>query len=380
MVELTGRKTARVLVPVAVAAVVATGVGLVPALASDSTPKLPSITAQELVAKVLASDADAFSGTVKVKADLGVPSQVLDAAAGGRSSAADPQSKAVELLDGEHTIQVAVDGPEKQRLGLVDNLAGYEVVHNGTQLWAWDSRSNQAVHLTAPQHGSDAPKESLPMPTPQEAAKQFLTRSQSTTSVTVAGTASVAGRSAYVLSVKPTQQGSTIAEVRISVDAEHGLPLAVQVRGVDGSQVLDAHYSSISFAHPAAKTFDFTVPKGAKVTEPQAEGKDEQQKPQSNGKSEVIGTGWTAVFSTSLPQGGPAPAAPKQDGQAPAAPNKHGGGLPKDPQALVKSLGKPVGGGTLISTKVLNVLITDDGRVYAGAVTLPVLQSSAGAK
>lgn len=37
-------------------------------------------------------------------------------------------------------------------------------------------------------------------------------------------------------------------------------------------------------------------------------------------------------------------------------------------------------GGTLISTKVVNVLITDDNHVYAGAVTLPVLQAAAGVK
>jgi hypothetical protein len=49
-------------------------------------------------------------------------------------------------------------------------------------------------------------------------------------------------------------------------------------------------------------------------------------------------------------------------------------------QSLAKALGKPVNGGSLISTKVLNVLVTDDGRVFAGAVTLPVLQSAAGVK
>ncbi|MEV4613878.1 DUF2092 domain-containing protein [Kitasatospora sp. NPDC049258] len=388
------RRTAvRVLVPVAVAAVAATGIGLVPALASDSAPSLPAITAEQLVAKVLAGDTDAFSGTVQVKADLGVPAQLLGAVGGGGGS---PQAKAVELLGGEHTLQVAVDGPDRQRLGLVGGLSGYEVVHNGDQLWAWDSTGNQAYHLTAPQGGEhrQAPKAPLGSgaTTPQELAKQFLAAGSGTTSVTVDGTAEVAGRAAYRLSVKPTQSGSTIREVRISVDAEHGVPLAVLVQGSDGSQVLDAHFSSVSFAKPAAKTFEFTVPKGAKVTEGQdaaedaAKGAAGAAHGKADGKADgakaaepatdVLGEGWTAVLATRLP-----------DAQAPAptgaGKNGHGerhGGAPQNLQSLAKALGKPVGGGSLISTKVLNVLITDDGRVFAGAVTLPVLQSAAGVK
>ncbi|MER8183030.1 DUF2092 domain-containing protein [Kitasatospora sp. NPDC094015] len=376
------RTTVRVLVPVAVAAVAATGIGLVPALASDAPPSLPAVTAEQLVAKVLGSDTDAFSGTVQVKADLGVPAQLLGMAGGGGGS---PQAKAVELLGGEHTLQVAVDGPQRQRLGLVGGLSGYEVVHNGDQLWAWDSTANEAYHLTAPQ-GGEHRQAAKPLPgpgpaTPQELAKQFLTAGAGTTSVTVDGTAEVAGRAAYRLSVKPTQSGSTIREVRISVDAEHGVPLAVLVQGSDGSQVLDAHFSSVSFARPAAKTFEFTAPKGAKVTD----GRDAAKGAAGHGPADlrngaeqagpgvdVVGGGWTAVLSTRLPDAG-----------APAATDGHGGrpgGVPQNLQSFAKALGKPVGGGSLISTKVLNVLITDDGRVFAGAVTLPVLQSAAGVK
>lgn len=412
-----GRRTAvRVAVPVAVAAVIAAGVGLVPALAADSPPDLPTLTAEQVVAKALGSEAQTLSGTVSVSADLGVPSQLLAAAgAGGAaaaggvapggpgssggsegsngsgSSAAAPEAKLAQLLGGDHTLRVAVDGPDRQRIGLIEQLAGYELVRNGDQVWAWDSSSNEAVHLTAPQGTRPDHREGRPpltgVPaTPQEAARQFLAAGAGTTAVTVDGTATVAGQKAYQLSVKPTQSGSTIGEVRIAVAADNGVPLAVLVKGADGGKVLDVHFTEVSFAQPAAKTFDFTVPKGAKVTEqkaapnakaPSGDGAGPAGKAGRAGTAaeglNVIGEGWTAVLSTTLPSGGDAAGPANAEGGH----GKHGKGGPaalQNPLALAKSLGKPVQGGSLISTKVLNVLVTDDGRVFAGAVTLPVLQ------
>jgi outer membrane lipoprotein-sorting protein len=399
----SGRRTAvRVLVPVAVAGVVAAGIGLVPALADEGAPSLPPLTAQQLVEKVLGSEAQTLSGTVQISADLGVPAQLLGgvggglggaAGAGGQgggSSAAAPETKLAGLLGGDHTLRVAVDGPDRQRVGLIENLAEYELVRNGAQAWAWDSSTNEAVHLTLPQAGAadrhPAPLTGVPT-TPQEAARQLLALSAGTTSVTADGTATVAGRKAYRLSVKPTQAGSTIGEVRIAVDAGNGVPLAVVVKAADGGgTVFDAHFKDVSFAAPDAKAFDFTAPKGAKVTEqklddgrgaaggPEAAEAAKEAAHAADGLN-VVGEGWTTVLSTRLPAGDAVAPAEGGAGRGPAA--ERGG---QSVQSLAKALGKPVNGGSLISTKVLNVLVTDDGRVFAGAVTLPVLQSAAGVK
>ncbi|WP_457030668.1 LolA family protein [Kitasatospora sp. P5_F3] len=365
------RTTARVLVPVGVVALTAAGIGLVPAMAGDSGPSLPALTAEQVVAKALGSDVESLSGTVKVKADLGVPAQLLGGlpgAAGGRrggggdqgSSQAAPESKLLELLGGEHTLQVAVDGPDRQRIGLIGGLTGYELVHNGSELWAWDSRSNDAVHLTGPAAAAaQRPKTPLPV-TPQDAARRFLSLSAESTSVVVDGTAEVAGQKAYQLSVKPKQSGSTIAEVRIAVAADNGVPLSVLVRSTDGSKVLDVHFSQVSFGKPSASTFAFTAPKGAKVTERRADeapatGRTAPEAPGQNASGlDLVGQGWATVLTAKLPAG--------------------------EGSSFAKALGKPVGGGTLLGTKVLNVLITDDGRVFAGAVTPQVLQSAAGVK
>ncbi|GAA3007495.1 outer membrane lipoprotein carrier protein LolA [Kitasatospora albolonga] len=389
MERTTRRKAVRVLVPAGVVALTAAGIGLVPAMAGESGPKLPELTAEQVVAKALGSDARALSGTVKLKADLGLPTQLLGGAlpgggapgghgggrGGGEGSEADPGAKLLQLLGGEHTLRIAVDGPDRQRLGLIGGLSGYELVHNGSELWAWDSRSNEAVHLTGAQAAERA-KPELPLPvTPQEAAKKFLELGADTTQVTVEGTTTVAGQDAYELRVKPKQGGSTISEVRIAVAAENGVPLAVQVRS-GSTKVLDARFSEVSFATPSADTFRFTAPKGAKVTEQKAEegvghekwlqndSPDAKAAEEALGKAgqdadfKVTGEGWTTVLSARLP--------------AEAAGGEAGG--------FAKALGKPVGGGSLISTKVVNVLITDDGRVFAGAVTPQVLQSAAGAK
>ncbi|GAA1405751.1 outer membrane lipoprotein carrier protein LolA [Kitasatospora putterlickiae] len=397
------RTLVRVAVPLAVTAAIAAGVGLVPALADSSPPELPALTAEQLITKVLGSEAQTLSGTVSVSTDLGVPSQLLGAAAGGigggaapgggdRPSSAAPGSRLTALLGGEHTVRVAVDGPERQRIGLLEQLSGYELIRDGDQVWAWDSGTNEAVHLTgvrpdaaADGHRGQAPLTGVPT-TPQEAARLFLTASADSTTVTVDGTATVAGQKAYRLSVKPTRPGSTIGEARIAVSADNGVPLSVVVKGTDGDTVLDVHFTQVSFARPAAKTFEFTVPKGAKVTEQKASGAPHDAvAPQEAGAAaeglNVIGEGWTTVLSAKLPTGDVFVPA---EGRGPRGRGGHGagsgGGTSQSPLALAKSLGKPVAGGSLISTKVLNALITDDGRVFAGAVTLPVLQSAAGVK
>ncbi|GLW70293.1 hypothetical protein Kpho02_25920 [Kitasatospora phosalacinea] len=369
------RRTAvRVGVPVAVAAAVAVGIGL-PALASDEAPDLPTISAQDLVAKALAADTDTFSGTVRVSADLGLPTALTDAlggsgpvgdlarSAGAPVGSADPQLKAVELLGGAHTLSVASDGPDRQKVVLTgEKSSGYELVHNGTQLWAYDRGSQQALHLTAPAGAADGHRAAGPgigSLTPQEVAKRFLEQSAATTAVTVSGTERVAGHAAYRLSIKPKQSGSTIDEIRVAVDAEKGVPLAVQVRTVDGATAFDVRFGSLSYAKPDAATFEFTAPKGAKVTEAPADGHPDG--PLSSvlpefdtagaGPAAVIGEGWTTVL--------------------------HGAAGADAAKGLGKFAGRHVDGGTLVSTRIVNALITDDGRVYLGAVTPETLQKAA---
>ncbi|AMW12258.1 hypothetical protein A4E84_23845 [Streptomyces qaidamensis] len=395
------RKAARYIVPVTVVGVAAATIGLVPALADSGDPDLPKITAQQLIEKIAKSDVQQLSGTVKISTDLGLPnlggleSGLLSGAAGQGEggSSADPTAKLTELASGTHTLRVAADGPDKQKLSLLENAAEYSVIHNGKDVWGYDSKSNEVYHGTSsesPERGKDQQPPALPKDFAEEALKAV----DDTTSVTVDGTAQVAGRDAYKLVVEPKQSGSTVGAITVAVDAKTGMPLKFTLTPAGGGPaVVDAGFTKVSFAEPAASTFDFTPPKGAKVTEEKdagtardkagetprkAPGKpfDLGEAPKAgkdSGKGvgdldgmKTIGEGWTAIAT--FDTGGEGVPSGKAGGE-------FGG--------FMDSLGDKVhgkfGSGTVFSTRLVNALVTDDGKVYAGLVTKDALVKAADA-
>ncbi|EMF55002.1 MULTISPECIES: sigma-E factor regulatory protein RseB domain-containing protein [Streptomyces] len=421
------RKAARYVVPVTVLGVAAATIGLVPAFAGSGDPDLPKISAQELIEKIAASDVEQVSGTVKITTDLGLPdlagladglvSQAAPSGADGGSTA-DPSAKLLELATGTHTLRVATDGPDKQKLSLLDDAAEYSVIHNGDDLWAYDSASNEVYHATGADEGKDqrvpkdAPDEFEDAPaTPQKLAEEALKAVDDTTSVTVDGTARVAGRDAYKLVIEPKQSGSTVGAISIAVDAKTGLPLKFTLTPASGgSAVVDAGFTKVDFGKPSASTFDFTPPKGAKVTEADEtdgagkpgghesgfgdsvfgepgkggefkDGKNTEHRKESKGPKgtkdsgldgpKTIGKGWStiAVFDDGA-EGGGMPTGGDSSGDARV-------------DGFLNSLGDPVkgefGSGTVFKTRLINVLFTEDGKVYAGAVTKDALVKAADA-
>ncbi|MEV5955655.1 DUF2092 domain-containing protein [Streptomyces sp. NPDC051987] len=390
------RKAARYVVPVAVVGVAAATIGLVPALADSGDPDLPKITAQELIDKIAKSDVQQLSGTVKISTDLGLPdlgglesgllSGATQGSGSGDGSSADPTGKLTELASGTHTLRVAADGPGKQKVSVLESGAEYSLIHNGTDVWGYDSKSDEVYHSTAPDSGKAGQHEAPA--TPKDFADQFLKSVDDTTSVTVDGTAQVAGRDAYRLVIKPRQSGTTVGAISIAVDAKTGTPLKFTLTpSSGGAAVVDAGYTQVSFAKPAASTFDFTPPKGAKVTEGDKAGRTEKGSgTQHRGKGpaapghgsakdlgksgfDVLGKGWNsiAVLDTGSKGGLPTDSA-------------SGGG---DLSGFLGSLGDPVSGtfgkGTVFSTRLINALITDDGKVYVGAVDKAALVKAANA-
>ncbi|MET8977579.1 DUF2092 domain-containing protein [Streptomyces sp. NPDC004539] len=376
------RTAARYVVPVTVVGVAAATIGLVPALADSGDPDLPRITAQQLLDKVAASDVQQLSGTVKITTDLGLPDLgglesglLAGATQSSDGSSADPSTKLMELASGTHTLRVATDGPEKQKLSLLENAAEYSLVHNGKDVWGYDSKSNEVYHSTL---SEAARKQSQAPATPKDLTEETLKSLDPTTSVKVDGTVHVAGRDAYKLLVTPKQSGTTVGAISIAVDAETGLPLKFTLTPRSGgAAVVDAGFTQVSFAKPAASTFDFTPPKGAKVTQGEElrgdEGKDAPDT--ENGKQglgedltglNVLGKGWTSIATYDTGTEG-VPAADHPDAGA------FGG--------FIDSFGDKVSGdfgkGTVFSTRLVNALITDNGKVYVGAVTKDALVKAA---
>ncbi|MER5934075.1 sigma-E factor regulatory protein RseB domain-containing protein [Streptomyces sp. NPDC002054] len=392
----TFRKAARYAVPVAVIGVVGATVALVPAFANAGGPDLPKITAQELIEKIAASDVEQLSGTAKISTDLGLPKLaggLLGGGGGVAGGSADPTDKVAQLASGTHTFTIAADGPDRQKLTFLDGKDEYSLTHNGKDVWGYDSQSNEVYHEKADE-ARPAPErktaERLPA-TPKQLAEEALKAAGTTTEVTVGDTAQVAGRNAYQLVLKPKQSGSTVDSVRIAVDAKNGMPLRFQLlSGKGGKPIVDAGFTQIDFKKPAADTFAFTPPKGAKVIEGDSEhGKDGKEfkglesipgldgltggalNGAGAGEVKVLGEGWASVARIDSGTG---------KGLKELENDKN---APKEAKQFLNSLGDKVTGkfgeGRVFSTRLVNALITDDGKVYVGAVTKDQLVKTADA-
>ncbi|MFF5487396.1 outer membrane lipoprotein carrier protein LolA [Streptomyces virginiae] len=396
----TSRKAARYAVPVAVAVagVAAATVAMVPAFANAGGPDLPKVTAQQLIEKVAASDVQQLSGTARITTDLGLPKIASGLLGGGgiAGGSANPEDKVAQLANGSHTLRVAADGPDRQRLTFLDGKDEYSLIHNGDDVWGYDSKSNEVFHEKNAEagKGKDGGKEHKTADrlaaSPQKLAEEILKAAGPTTDVSVGDTAQVAGRDAYQLVLKPKQSGSTVGSVQIAVDAKNGVPLRLQLLSAQGGKpIVDAGFTKVDFAKPAADTFAFTAPKGAKVTE----GVDEAGKGGAaehwkalesfpglggltggageKGDVKVLGEGWSTVARIDSGVDRSLKDLEKDKN------------TPKEAKQFLDSLGDKVTGkfgeGRVLSTRLVNALITDDGKVYVGAVTKDALVKAADA-
>lgn len=389
----TSRKAARYAVPVAVAGVAAATVAMVPAFANAGSPDLPKVTAQQLIEKVAASDVQQLSGSARITTDLGLPTLAsgLLGGAGVTGGSANPEDKIAQLANGTHTLRVAADGPDRQKLTFLDGKDEYTLVHNGNDVWGYDSKSNEAFHDKADRSGQDHKTADRLAASPQQVAQEILKNAGPTTDIGVGETAQIAGRDAYQLVLKPRQSGSTVGSVQIAVDAKNGVPLRVQLLSSQGGKpIVEAGFTQVDFGKPAADSFSFTPPKGAKVTEGAAKGKDgrngkgdERFKaleslpgfgglaggPQGKGDVKMLGEGWSTVARIDSGAG---------KGLKDIENDKN---APKEAKQFLNSLGDKVHGkfgeGRVLSTRLVNALITDDGKVYVGAVTKDQLVKAA---
>ena len=325
----------------------------VPASAGEA-PQLPSISAEDLVSSVLSTQTPALDGTVKVDNNLGLPTGAL------------PGGTDLDI-DSAHVYN---DGAGNGKVSVQQGTADTTIVRQGDTVWTYESKDNTATKVTIPGHvATNTPLEGISSD-PAAAATQLLAKVRESSTVSVEGTARVAGRAAYelVLTPKPTER-TLLREVRIAVDAEKRVPLrlAVMTYGT-ADPALQIAFSDVQFVPQPASEFQFTPPQGAKVTERQAQAHEDVQKPD---QFTVVGDGWDSVLTgTATPDA--------------LAPQQTGDGQRVDPKALLGQFGKRVtgtfGSGYVITTKVGTALIADDGRFAVGAVPEQVLIDALGTK
>lgn len=360
-------RTARLVPVVAVPALVIAGAIALPAVAS-AAPKLPEKSAQQVLAMIADAKGLSYSGTVQQTSSLGLPQLPSSATTPGASTGASSASSVLELLSGTHRLRVYVDGATKQRVQVLDQLAERDVIRNGSTLWTWDSAAKTVTKLTLPSPSSAARSDGAT--TPSALAKSLLDKVQSSSTVKVTSTASVAGRDAYQVRLSPKSAGTLVKDVVLSVDAKTGLPLRVQVDAVgQKAAAFTVGFTSLQIGKPDAKLFQFSAPKGAKVTtkdlsqsaRPKVSRGPVPQDPDT-ARPTTVGSGWSTIAI--LPA----------DTKALAGQGRAGA----QAQSLLAQLTRPVPGGRAVQTSLVSVLFADDGRVLVGAVPVSALQAAAG--
>jgi outer membrane lipoprotein-sorting protein len=375
MSVLTSRPGLRWLVPAGAALAVLGGGVAIGAITAATDPSLPTRSAAQLLTDLQTARLDGLSGTVVARADLGLPPLPM----GGTGS-----SELSSLVSGTHTLRVWYSGPDQARVALLGTLGETDVITNGTDVWVWSSRDNKATHRTVPARDDEkrpvpTPAESFTM-TPDALAKAALAMLDPSTEVTTDGSASVAGRDAYELILKPRDPASLIGSIRLAIDAAEHVPLrvAVDARG-SADPAIEVAFTQVSFDRPDASQFAFNPPPGAEVVEettpesgpdqaPPDKAAPDQAAPHEDGQRPpfaVVGTGWTSVLVTRLPT----PDASQG--------NEQGGA---DIQGFLEGLPKvsgPWGSGRVVTSRLFSVLIVDDGRVLVGAVSADRLYAAA---
>ncbi|MEU8818463.1 sigma-E factor regulatory protein RseB domain-containing protein [Actinoplanes sp. NPDC048796] len=366
------RPALRWLVPSAAAVVVIGGGAAAGTIVASADPSLPDRSAAELLVDLQNAKVDGLSGTIVQSADLGLPKIAgLTADSGG--------ADLVNLVAGSNTARVWYAGEDKARLAVMSTLGETDVIRNGTDVWLWQSKAKTATHLTLPA-GEDKKPASLPTgipSTPQDAAEAALDAIDPTTAVSTTGAAKVAGRDAYELVLSPKATESLIGQVRLAIDAEKKIPLRVDVYAKDAvNPAVRVAFQQISFDTPDNQQFAFNPPPGTKVNDTDA-GKLETELEKEHKAAEarkpggmkppagaeqprVIGEGWASVVTAKLP--------------------KSAGDEAKQLDSVIDMLPKVSGSwgsGHLFSGSLFSVLVTDDGRVFAGAVAPETLYKAA---
>jgi outer membrane lipoprotein-sorting protein len=162
-----------------------------------------------------------------------------------------------------------MDGPDHLRIATAKPLVETNWIRNGNDLWSYDSATLRATHATiVPPTGTEPADAAEPATTPAQFAQSLLDQVTPSTGVQVGQPGFIDGRAVYQLVLSPKTPASTVRDVVISVDAETGIPLAVQVDATSGSNpAFKFGFTKISLGKPAASIFAFTPPPGSTVVQ-----------------------------------------------------------------------------------------------------------------
>jgi outer membrane lipoprotein-sorting protein len=368
---------------------------------------LPDKSAAQILQLINTNPDIAFSGRIVKKAAMGLPpmnivpdvsesmieqmkKQMPEEMADfiPKASAQGELALALEFFAGTHIANIYVDGPTKARLQVLDLLSERNYIRNGNDLWAYDASKAIAQHSVIDESevnraqgqaltlfNANSSKLPFDVTSPAAIADYLLAQANVDSVITVGADAKIAGRGVYQLTITPRSNETLVQSATLSIDAATGLPLAARITAVGSdSPAFEVAFETITFATPAASNFDFTPPADATVvqvalpTEAELRGQAglaPTLPTEDELKAEALALkaqGWGAVAKV------------------------RGDQVPVELAALIAEnslyleLTKPVSGGRVFTSTLLNIFIADNGDIYAGSVTVERLLKAASAK
>ena len=385
-----------------IAGVITAGAIAVPLQAS--AVDLPDRTVAELLA-AMDQSVDGFSGTVTKSSNLGLPelemSQMMSEEMIEDMEQRMPDgfedfipqvveqtsfTDAISLLAGTDSIRVYAS-EEGFRAQILDPMSQRDVIVTEDAVYSYNAKTNTVltrdidVEVDRDKMADYSTQMELDLSNPDQVAERLLEEADGKAIITVGDDHRVAGRDAYRLVVTPLSEVSLIERIDISVDAETGLGLGVQVYSTEQSDVaLEVVFEDISYDTPDSAIFAFTPPPGATVetlevpeafegleaelqrddvTDAEKEALIEQARDEFQAEfapgveTDVIGEGFeTVITMNQLPEAFP---------------------MEMLSNELLADLSTDVDGGVVFGTPLGNTLITDAGEVFAGAVSVEYL-------
>ncbi|SEE78401.1 LolA family protein [Jiangella alba] len=373
----------------ATVATVVVGAAVAGPLIAGADSDLPDRTAAELLVDLASLDVGPFAGTIVQSADVGLPE--LPA-----TDTTSLPTAALSLLDGSSTARVWYTDGDTYRFALQDDQNESDLIRDGQDLWFWSSEGARASHLVVPEDaegsddggnpfgdkgpfGGEGMPEDMPENIPTAAASLALSMIEPSTQIDVDGTATVAGRNAYELVLRPKDDQSLIGSIRLAIDGETSMPLRVQIVAKDATEPsFEVGFTSISFDEPEESTYEFAPPPGTTVEEIQPDDLDDAAAehhtdmgvgPEGLDDSgfSTVGSGWSTVFVA-------------RDVDLDALTSHLEGDaatLAAEFIAQLQDVSGPYGTGRALTSDLFSVLLLDDGRLLAGAVSLDVLEEAA---
>ncbi len=252
----------------ALAAVMEALAGLRVMAASASPEKLSD---EELLSKVArASDrAPDFSASLTVEQSL-IPAQLLEAAGQDGGFAA----------SGPRSARVWYGGPDRLRAELQGENGDRIFVHDGEKAWAYNGATNTLkTGEWPPEPRAYGQPDAENPPSPAEVDK-MLAELAPTSELTQGPPIRYAGREAYVLTLSPKDEGSTLVDRgRALIDSETFLPLELSLYAQGRPEpVFSWRVTDLDVGPIPAERFAFQVPPGARVV-PFDKGQEERARP-----------------------------------------------------------------------------------------------------